>query len=42
MYVTTFLRIGTHIKFIGNLPTKNEEDGIAKLGIRKHMTPGIL
>ena len=41
-YYSNKFKDGTHIKFIGDLSTKNEEDGIAKLGIRKHKTPGIL
>ena len=32
---------GTHIKFIGELDTKNEEEGIEKMRINKHETPGI-
>ena len=40
-YYSNKFKDGTHIKFIGNLPTKNEEDGISKLGISKHMTPGV-
>ena len=41
-YYSNKFKDGTYIKFIGDLSTKNEEDGIAKLGIRKHKTPGIL
>jgi hypothetical protein len=41
-YYSNKFKDGTHIKFIGNLSTKNEEDGIAKLGISKHTTPGII
>ena len=41
-YYSNKFKDGTHIKFIGDLPTKNEEDGISKLGIKKHKTPGIL
>ena len=41
-YYSNKFKDGTHIKFIGDLSTKNEEDGIAKLRIRKHTTPGIL
>ena len=40
-YYSDKFKDGTHIKFIGSLTTKNEDDGIAKLGIRKHMTPGV-
>jgi len=32
---------GTHIKFIGNLDTKNEDDAITKMGIGRHKTPGV-
>ena len=40
-YYSNKFKDGTHIKFIGDLKTKNEEDGISKLGISKHMTPGV-
>jgi hypothetical protein len=40
-YYSNKFKDGTHIKFIGDLSTKNEEDGISKLGIRKHLTPGV-
>ena len=33
---------GTDIKFIGNTNTLNEDDGINKLNISRHKTPGIL
>lgn len=41
-YYSDKFKDGTHIKFIGDLSTKNEEEGISKLEIRRHMTPGIL
>lgn len=41
-YYSNKFKDGTHIKFIGDLSTKNEEDGISKLGLMKHKTPGIL
>jgi hypothetical protein len=40
-YYSNKFKDGTHIKFIGDLSTKNEEDAITKLGIRKHKTPGV-
>jgi hypothetical protein len=40
-YYSNKFNDGTHIKFIGNLTTKNEENGISKIGIRKHTTPGV-
>ena len=40
-YYADKFKDGTHIKFIGNLETKNEEEGISKLGIGKHKTPGV-
>lgn len=33
---------GTHIKFIGNLKTKDETKAISKLKLLQHRTPGIL
>lgn len=41
-YYSNKFKDGTHIKFIGDLSTKNEEEGIVKLRISKHTTPGIL
>ena len=41
-YYSNKFKDGTHIKFIGDLSTKNEEQGIVKLRISKHTTPGIL
>ena len=41
-YYSNKFKDGTHIKFIGDIKTKNEEDGISKIGIKKHSTPGIL
>lgn len=32
---------GTHIKFINNLQTKDEKEGIRQLGLRRHLTPGV-
>ena len=32
---------GTNIKFIGNTNTINEDDGLSKLNIIRHKTPGI-
>ena len=40
-YYSNKFKDGTHIKFIGDLSTKNEEDGITKLGLMKHKTPGV-
>ena len=40
-YYSNKFKDGTHIKFIGDLKTKNEEDGITKLGLMKHKTPGV-
>jgi hypothetical protein len=40
-YYSDKFKDGTHIKFIGNLTTKNEEEGISKLRIMKHATPGV-
>lgn len=41
-YYSNKFKDGTHIKFIGDLSTKNEEEGIVKLRISKHTTPGII
>lgn len=32
---------GTHIKFIGNLATKNEQLAIRQINLMRHQTPGI-
>jgi len=40
-YYSNKFKDGTHIKFIGSLTTKNEEEGISKLRIMKHATPGV-
>jgi hypothetical protein len=39
-YINSF-NDGTNIKFIGNTNTINEDEGISKLNIIRHKTPGI-
>ena len=40
-YQKKFPNDGTHIKFIGNTNTKNEDEGIKKMNIMRHRTPGV-
>ncbi len=40
-YYSNKFKDGTHIKFISNLDTKNEDEAIKKMGLKTHTTPGI-
>jgi len=40
-YYADKFKDGTHIKFISNLDTKNEDEAIKKMGLKTHTTPGI-
>jgi len=40
-YYANKFKDGTHIKFIGDLDTKDEDIGIKQLKIQRHSTPGI-